>query len=472
MENKKKHRIEFNEEVFKKVLSHYYGSIMITDGEGNILYINSNMAKLYKITLQQAQELSVYDLVEKGIIDSSACAESIAKKKMIISKLETASGIYVTCISNPIFDEYGNIQMVVIYGQDEALLREVIHEFEKTKEQKDTIKKTLNYLQDSDERNHDIIIADARMKELYKAVRNIAKTDSTIMLYGESGTGKEVLARYIHKNSNRKKEVFIPINCASIPNELMESEFFGYEKGSFTGANKDGKAGIFEMADKGTLFLDELGELPLSLQSKLLRVLESGEVKRVGGAVPFYTDVRILAATNRDLLKMVGEKSFREDLFYRINVLPIKIPPLRERPADIEQLVNFFIKKYNKKYGSDVYMHYEIMEKFENYDWPGNIRELRNEVERFVITQKENFDFVMGGYVMPGAKIKKNVIRSLEVFNGMGLKEAVDNYEYQYIKEVVKKCDGHIAEAAKLLGIHRSVLYRKIDKLEQSKVVK
>ncbi len=224
----------------------------------------------------------------------------------------------------------------------------------------------------------------------------IARTDSTVLITGESGTEKEVIARFIHRNSFRFREPFIPVNCAAIPEELMESEFFGYDKGAFSGANSRGKLGFFEMADNGTLFLDEIGELSLNLQSKLLRVLETGEFQRFGGVAIKKSDVRLVAATNKDLASMVTRGVFREDLYYRLNVIPVSIPPLRERPEDILKLSDKFLKEFNAKFGTDKAFSKNLLVNFMNYSWPGNARELRNLIERLVIISsgKElNYDF-------------------------------------------------------------------------------
>ena len=309
------------------------------------------------------------------------------------------------------------------------------------------------------------------LMEVLNTVARIARTNASVLITGESGTGKEVLANFVHQNSLRRDKPFIPINCAAIPAELMEAEFFGYEKGAFTGANREGKAGLFEMADNGTIFLDELGEMPLSLQSKLLRVLESGEVKRIGSSKTIKTNVRIIAATNRNLNKMVEENTFREDLYYRLNVIPIKIPPLRERPEDIEALSEHFLREYNRKYGRNITLSNDVMKKFKKYPWPGNIRELRNEIERYVITEgKLRFDMETDS--LPE---KKNNTPEISddgrnvVFKGYigPLKDVMSRYEMEYIKSVIKECGGVMTEAAKRLGIHRSALYKKLEKFDE-----
>ena len=302
-----------------------------------------------------------------------------------------------------------------------------------------------------------MIAADPKTRQVMTVARQVADNDSSVILYGESGTGKDVMARYIYRNSARRDAPFLPINCAAIPSELMESEFFGYEKGSFTGADKNGKLGILEMGNGGTVFLDEIGDLPPLMQAKLLRFLDSGEVKRIGSTEIIYTDVRIIAATNRDLVKMVREGQFREDLYYRLNIIPVYIPPLRERPDDIEALAKYYLKEYNQKYGHDESFTEEQMNRLFEYSWPGNIRELRNEIERFVITEGKS-NILMGGLsrISSGGVVKKT--------HTDDLRSAKEKFEREYIKQVLKENGWRIQKAADSLGIHRSGLYTKMEK--------
>ena len=298
---------------------------------------------------------------------------------------------------------------------------------------------------------------------------NVAKTDSTVMLYGESGTGKDVIAKYIHRLSKRKDAAFISLNCAAIPENLVESELFGYEKGAFTGADKKGKHGLFEIADKGTLFLDEIAELPLYLQPKLLRVIENGEVRSIGATVDKKVDVRLIAATNKNLKQMVENNLFRQDLFYRLNVIPITIPPLRDRPEDILVLAQKFLDELNKKYKCNKFFGPRITDSLMKYHWPGNVRELKNIVERLFITSP---DLEINGYdsviVSHGERyadeedLQLNAdLSAIESNKNVKLKEFLAEAEEYYIEKVIEECNGSISEAANRLGIHRSVLYRK-----------
>jgi len=295
------------------------------------------------------------------------------------------------------------------------------------------------------------------MEDVYCGIRKAALTDSNVLITGESGTGKELVARAIHSLSERKDNPFIVINCSAIPDTLLESELFGFEKGAFTGANYT-KKGLIEWAHKGTLFFDEIGDVSPLFQTKILRVIQEGEFIRIGGAQPIKVDVRFIAATNKDLVKACKENSFREDLFYRLNVIQIELPPLRSRKEDITSLVEFFIKKHSSK-RKDIHIKgitEEALDALMNYSFPGNVRELENIIERAIaftnsteITVKD-----LPSYLIKTSNPKKTLHGNL--------KEAVDNFEKELIWSALQKSRGNISKAAELLGIHRQQLQRKL----------
>jgi transcriptional regulator with PAS, ATPase and Fis domain len=323
---------------------------------------------------------------------------------------------------------------------------------------------TVKYLSESDYENRAIIAESSRMRRVMATAETVAKTDSTVMLTGASGTGKEVVARFIHGRSRRAKSGFIPVNCAAIPRELMESEFFGYVQGAFTGANPHGRDGLFELADGGTLFLDEIGDLPLHMQSKLLRVLETGEVTKLGDVSPRKIDVRLIAATNRDLKELIGRKLFRSDLYFRLNVIPIALPGLRERPDDILPLAYSILKEFNEKYALDKRFTPQAKDAFFNYAWPGNVRELRNVIERLVVTSEEDDLYIESAFFrendIPPAQSDIYAVAT-PAYSGK-LRDVLARAEADCIRVAMDACDGRVAEAASMLGIHRSVLYRKL----------
>jgi transcriptional regulator with PAS, ATPase and Fis domain len=303
------------------------------------------------------------------------------------------------------------------------------------------------------------------MKQVITTAKAVASTDSSVMLVGSSGTGKDVIARYIHRHSLRAERALVPVNCAAIPAELMESEFFGYVKGAFTGANPEGKAGLFELADRGTLFLDEIGDLPLGMQTKLLRVLETGEVTRLGATKPITVDVRLISATNRDLQELIKNKQFRSDLYFRINVIPITLSNLKDRPEDILPLADGILNELNKRYGQNKVLTEQTKEKLLSYDWPGNVRELRNVVERMLITQLSDELVLDDNYLESGdgstAISEYPVIPIIPTGDG-SLKSVMAQAEKAYIKRALDAANGNVAKAAETLEIHRSILYRKI----------
>jgi transcriptional regulator with PAS, ATPase and Fis domain len=317
----------------------------------------------------------------------------------------------------------------------------------------------------------DVVFASKLMEKLLKTVGEVAAIDSTIMLYGESGVGKDVIARYIHNNSPRSEKPFVGVNCAAIPSELIEAELFGYEKNSFTGADKNGRNGLFQAADGGTLFLDELGDLPLLMQSKLLKVLDTGEIRKVGGTSANSVDIRLIGATNKNLMDMIISNEFRYDLFYRINVLPITIPPLRERKEDIIVLSQYFLQYFNEKYRRQKLLNDKKIQILTEHNWPGNVRQLKNVIERYVIMGSDNEQFnsnfedlliedeVMN--IFTGENIQNKNYEE----NIMLLKYAMTNFEREYISKALNYCGGDVAKTAKLLGIHKSGIYRKVKEM-------
>ncbi len=299
-----------------------------------------------------------------------------------------------------------------------------------------------------------IISQDEKMLEIFQLIGSVAKTDSTVLIKGETGTGKELVARAIHLHSKRKDKKFVAINCGAITDTLLESELFGHERGAFTGADIR-RIGKFELADKGTIFLDEIGNISEAMQVKILRVLQEGELTRVGGNDLVHVNVRVIAATNIDLENAVKERKFREDLFYRINVIPIELPPLRDRRGDIPLLANYFLEYYREQIGKDVRtIGKEAMNSMIKYNWPGNIRELRNLIERAVILAK-------------GKEIVSIDIPSLRrdrttEDTGVQLKEWVRVYERDYLSKILKQHKGNLSLTAEHSGIDTRTLYRKM----------
>jgi len=309
----------------------------------------------------------------------------------------------------------------------------------------------------------EIIGKNEKFLKALELARKVANENTTVLLIGESGTGKEVFARYIHLNSKRKEGPFIPINCAAIPKELLENELFGSEKGAFTGAYKT-KIGKFELADGGTLFLDEIAEMPIDLQAKLLRAIEYKEIERLGGLKPIKVDTRIIAATNRNLKELVSKEKFREDLYYRISVFPIYLPPLRERKDDILMISEHFLKKLERKYGKKLKLNEESKRILLSYDFPGNIRELENILERAAILTEDGV--IRKEHLLIETKIeeeepqKKIEIKNLKDF----IERKIEKIEKEIIEKTLRSSRGNVSEAARILGISRKTLYEKLKK--------
>jgi transcriptional regulator with PAS, ATPase and Fis domain len=302
------------------------------------------------------------------------------------------------------------------------------------------------------------------MKEVHELALRLARVDSTVVIQGESGAGKEVIANVIHENSRRKDKPFLKISCAAIPDNLLESELFGYSPGAFTGANKNGKPGLFEMADKGTVLLDEIGELPLTLQAKLLRVIQEKECMRVGSSVSTPVDVRIIAATNRNLKDMVKNKEFRKDLFFRLNVVPVFVPPLRERKECLVFFVKYFLERYNKKYGFSKIMDPSLIDIFYDYDWPGNVRELENIIERMVVVSTGD---VLDKNCLPSGFMEHKKISPGTDFGSRSFRELIEEYEKKIIEVSIRK-EKSTRKAAAALGLNQSTVVRKMKKYDIS----
>lgn len=297
--------------------------------------------------------------------------------------------------------------------------------------------------------------------DIKKAAMKASKNSFSVLITGETGTGKEVFARAIHNNSYRSKKPMVSINCGAIPGELLESELFGYESGSFTGAKKSGKDGKFIQADGGTIFLDEIGDMPMNMQVKLLRVLQEKEVEKIGGTVPIPVDIRVIAATRRNLMQMIEDGEFREDLYYRLNVINIEMVPLRERKEDILIFANYFLNKVNIEYKTSVTLSNEVQLCFQNYSWPGNVRELDNIIKSSYASCDE---FMIQLTDLPAKMVSSHKANCTSYSNKKMLKYMVESYESSIIREVIEKCNWNCQIAANELGIHRSLLYKKMDK--------
>ncbi|GAA0116039.1 sigma-54-dependent Fis family transcriptional regulator [Clostridium senegalense] len=412
--------------------------MIVIDSDSNIKRINGRALEVLNLTLDDVMNLEIKNLITN--IDFKALLKGDKKEIYNIESDFKIKNDKIKCIVNavPMNVNNKNIGMVIT--------------FKETKHIHKLVSKLAGFK--ASYTFDDIITENKNMKNMIVLAKKSAKSDCNVLIEGESGTGKELLAQSIHNYSDRRNKPFVAVNCASIPRELVESELFGYEKGAFTGAAKEGHAGKFELADGGTIFLDEIGELPLDMQSKLLRVLDNGKIIRVGGTFEKQLDVRVIGATNRILKKEVNRKNFRNDLYYRLSVMNIKTIPLRQRKEDIGLLVNYFTKNLSIKKGIEVKkINKDYVEKLKDNYWEGNVRELRNVVER---------DFYLS---------EKNILVSYEVENTCKKEEktfenvvAIKTLEKEAIEKAIIQSNGNMVQAANLLQIGRSTLYRKVKK--------
>ena len=443
--------------------------LLVYGADHKVIYFNRKLIEFSDLTREDLADVTLDELIQKGYFTDSASEIVFQTKER---KVRYVSGNMLEdrlCISTPILDDAGEIRYVIslsLLVSEVESLTAVLGEAKLRIQQMDYLTRTMMG-------DKDLVAESAPMKEILSFLQHVSGMDSTVLLTGETGSGKEVLARFIHNHSPRKENLFLPLNCGAIPDNLVESELFGYEPGAFTGASKSGKAGVFELADGGTLFLDEIGEMPLLMQSRLLRVLENNEVTRIGAGHPVKVDVRIITATNRDLRQMCEDGEFRWDLYYRLNIISAQIPPLRERRDDIKPLAEHFLHMFNKKYRSKKILPRQTIDRLCEYDWPGNVRELRNIIERMFMTSKT--DFLVAAELPVSTGTAEASVRagggSFDLQEGLTLKERMNDYEKQIIMHELQKNGGNVSNTAEILGIHKTGLYKKLDKYNIRKVI-
>ena len=446
------------------IIESSYDGIYVTDGDANTIRINSAYERITGIKAPEVIGHNMSDLVRNGYFSESATLKVLSTKKRVTVSQTLKSGKKILVTGNPIFNETGKITMVVTNVRDMTDLTGLNRKLERSKEMTNAYKLRIQDIQRSFTEKNDLIAVSKSMLSIYELVERISPTDATIFLYGETGVGKDRIAEEVHNKSNRiHKGLIVKINCGAIPETLLESELFGYSKGAFTGANKEGKAGLFELADGGTLFLDEIEAMPMLLQSKLLRTLQNFEITRLGSTTPRKVDVRLISASNEDLKNMVKKGLFRNDLYYRLNVIPIFIPPLRERVEDIPSLVNFFLGYFNRKNSIKKTLSREAKDLLMKYSWPGNVREVRNLIERLVVVTK---DHTIGVHHLP-MDVCNNTITD-QYNSNITLKKQLEEVEKTIIISSLKKY-GNARRASPHLGIDHSTLTRKINRYKLHK---
>ncbi len=439
-----------------------FDEIFVIDGQGIVRKINKAGDTYYGVDTEKLVGRSVLELEKEGYFSPSVARMVFEKKERVTINQKTRAGKELIVTGNPVFDEHGNIQRIVVNSRDVSELSQLRRRLIETERLAETYRRQVMQLESDKAVPGDLVASSVEMRKLLEMVDRVAGVDSTVLITGESGVGKGVIASRIHKLSRRSGGPFVPINCGAIPENLLESELFGYAPGAFTGASRGGKKGLIQMGEGGTVFLDEVAELPLNLQVKLLHVIQQKSVTPVGGTAPVKVDVRFIAATNRDLKKMVREGSFREDLYYRLNVIPLEIPPLRQRRADIIPLVEYYLEAINKKYGMTKKLAPETKEILERYSWPGNVREVENIVERLAVTADtaEIKPAHLPGYLLNQVSSKGQKVYVPDL---CPLDDAVQEVERQLIEKAFRTY-GNTYRMAEALGINQSTVVRKMKK--------
>lgn len=458
-----------------QVLNSVIDGIYVLDTKGNIIFVNNEVVHIFGYPKKEILKMNVHQLyidstIDICLIDLTLARQSPQTELQTFFTATYPKGEQMMTTQIPIFDSFGKIKYCVgvIHNINEFASRYHSHNLKKP---------PTKYQIPPPHISKDMVIGDPKMFDLLQSISNVANSSASILITGESGVGKEVVAHHIHKTSNRRDKPFIHLNCASFPETLLEAELFGYEKGSFTGASS-GKQGLIETANMGTLFLDEINSMPLSTQGKLLTILDNKKIRRIGSTKETSVDFRLITATNENLEILIAQKKFRADLYYRCNVIPVNIPPLRERPGDIRLLINHFLNYYNEKYDLSKNFSEKVYSRLESYHWPGNVRELRNTIERIVLMTDRSVSQIADlppqlSYIINQKmhETDSNLNLSLPDFSSLisfqhtydsskSLREQVNIFESWIISQAIKQ-NGSLSKAAKKLDIDRSTLIRK-----------
>lgn len=437
---------------FEKVMDDVEVGIHIVDKKGMTLFYNKAAEKIDGIEKQDIVGKNMRDLVEKGIFSESVALDVIEQGKPV-KITQKVNNRLIYAIGKPVF-ESGELTKVIVYCRDIEILESMSRQLAELRKENARITRDLSKYSAEYLSSNQILNRSKEMDTILKLADKVANVDSTILIEGESGVGKSMLAKYIHENSSRRDKPFIKVDCSSIPETLIESELFGYEEGSFTGALKGGKKGLIQYAHTGTLFLDEIGELPLSSQVKLLSLIQSKQIQPIGAHENIDVDVRIISATNQNLKELIQRGKFREDLYYRLQVVPILIPPLRERNADIIPLIKLFLSRLNSYYDLNKDISPSGLRCLLDYSWPGNVRELENTIERLIVTSDSEIidcDDVHHGLRTDGKINDTNLSH----------KENMEEYEKKLILSYASNYNT-IRDMAKYANIDESTLRKKM----------
>ena len=446
--------LELNRSMRKTLMEYDQSSLMISDGNGIVVFAGQETVDNCGHDKSWYIGRSIYDLEKQGVFYPSVTRMVLetGKEQVVIQKTALADK-HLVAIGVPVFDENGQIEQVLSITKDytaQVNLSSIIAKMEFG----------MNITESKGDALDEIITCNEKMIDIKNLIRLVAPTNSTVLILGETGTGKEVLAKAIHKMSKRSEKPFVVVSCGSLSPNIVESELFGYEAGSFTGANREGKKGLLESASGGTVFLDEIGELPLDQQVKLLHVLQEKSIVRVGGTEQIPLDIRVIAATNRDLREQIEKGNFREDLFYRLNVVSINIPSLSRRREDIPLFIKHFTKKFNEYHSTNKVISKNVMNLLSRHEWPGNVRELENLVERLIVTSPSNYiDAEDLPWEIPG--ITADELNTVTVKEIAPLAKVIESAERQLL-EMARYEYGTTSAMAEILEVNQSTVSRKM----------
>jgi PAS domain S-box-containing protein len=446
--------------IYKKILDNSYDEIFVVDDNDIILYVNEASIKHYGLHPDEMIGKTVTEITKKGLwYPNNIHPYCYKTKKGFTVEQKTVLGKTIVTTVVPVLDEKGEVEMLVQNIRDKTQLVDFESELAKIRKLLENNSSESNLVEKKIDDQSRIITYNEKVKKILKLSQKAVSVGSTLLILGESGTGKGMLTKTIHKNSIKCNNPFIAINCAAIPENLLESELFGYEEGAFSGAIKNGKKGLIELANNGILFLDEISEASLAIQAKLLHVLQERTYYSVGGREVKHTNAIIIAASNKNIREQVARGYFREDLYYRLNVVEVELPPLRKRSEDLYPLSYFFINKFNEKYGCKKEIRKECLQLFRKYNWPGNIRELENFIERLVITAEDRIITVND---LP--EFFMDYINKLDDDSYMGsLERRVDEFQKKIVMETLKE-QKSIRKTAEILDISKSKAARLINK--------
>ncbi|MFH1134799.1 MAG: sigma 54-interacting transcriptional regulator [Pseudomonadota bacterium] len=448
-------------EELNAIIESSFDGIYVTDGQAKTLRVNQAYERITGIKREEVLGRTMSDLVLDGFFNESVTLRVLESKRptSLIQRIKTGKTVMVT--GNPIFDRDGRMRLVVTNVRDVTELNRLQQKLAKMDKLQTEAEIELQRLRETMRGRGEIVLRSKKMQELRQLALRLAQVESTVLIQGESGVGKEIFAEMIHGAGPRRHGPFIKISCAAIPDQLLESELFGYAAGAFTGAKKEGKVGIFEAANTGSIFLDEIGEMPLNLQAKLLRALQVKEIQRIGDPTPIKVDVRIMAATNRNLEDMIAMNLFRQDLFFRLNVVNVVIPPLRERTESILPFIYHFLDKYNRIYGLSRQLDREVPAILLDYDWPGNVRELENLVERLVVVSPG--DIITRESLPEKFKSRTGVAPEDQAGDERSLPELVAEVERRALEQARRR-HKTTRGMARALGVDQSTVVRKLKK--------